>query len=78
MMMLRATLNKVARDLLGSTRNFIYTVVGGVPAKIIKYRYDEPTIGWLLKIKWWNRPIDWLRANSELLCDMEKMKSVVE
>ena len=55
-----------------------YAVVGGVPAKIIKYRYDEPTIGWLLKIKWWNRPLDWLRANSELLCDMEKMKSVVE
>ena len=31
-----------------------YAVVGGVPAKIIKYRFDEETIDQLLKIKWWN------------------------
>ena len=31
-----------------------YAVVGGVPAKIIKYRFDETTISRLLKIQWWN------------------------
>lgn len=30
-----------------------YAVVGGVPAKIIKYRFDENTITALLKSKWW-------------------------
>jgi acetyltransferase-like isoleucine patch superfamily enzyme len=30
-----------------------YAVVGGVPAKIIKYRFDEDTIQQLLVSKWW-------------------------
>ncbi len=30
-----------------------YAVVGGVPAKIIKYRFDEETIAALLKSEWW-------------------------
>lgn len=37
-----------------------YAVVAGVPAKIIKYRFDEETISKLLKTEWWNLP------NSEL------------
>lgn len=31
-----------------------YAVVGGVPAKIIKYRFEEKSIDTLLKIEWWN------------------------
>ncbi|MEA4974053.1 Virginiamycin A acetyltransferase [bioreactor metagenome] len=31
-----------------------YTVVGGVPAKEIKKRFDEETIKILQKIQWWN------------------------
>lgn len=31
-----------------------YAIVGGNPAKIIKYRFDEYTIQKLLKIAWWN------------------------
>lgn len=31
-----------------------YAIVGGVPAKIIKYRFDDKTISELQKIKWWN------------------------
>lgn len=30
-----------------------YAIVGSVPAKIIKYRFDEPTIKELLKLQWW-------------------------
>ena len=30
-----------------------YAVVGGVPAKIIKYRFDEETIQRLENTKWW-------------------------
>ena len=29
-----------------------YAIVGGVPAKVIGYRYDEETIDFLLKVKW--------------------------
>lgn len=31
-----------------------YAVVGGVPASIIKYRFDEKTISRLLERKWWD------------------------
>lgn len=31
-----------------------YAVVGGVPAKLLKYRFDNKTIEKLLEIKWWN------------------------
>lgn len=30
-----------------------YAIVGGTPAKIIKYRFDEETIQKLIKLRWW-------------------------
>lgn len=33
-----------------------YAIVGGVPAKIIKYRFDEETIQCIMKSKWWDLP----------------------
>lgn len=30
-----------------------YAIVGGVPAKLIRYRFDEKTIQLLLKTQWW-------------------------
>ena len=52
-----------------------YAIVGGVPAKIIGYRYDEATIKWLLNVQWWNNPIAWFRAHWSLLCDIDKLKA---
>lgn len=33
-----------------------YAIVVGVPAKVIRYRFDEDTISKLLKSKWWDLP----------------------
>lgn len=38
-----------------------YSIVGGVPAKLIRYRHNEETIKELLHIKWWDWPEDKLR-----------------
>ena len=38
-----------------------YAIVGGVPAKIIRYRFDEQTIKSLLESKWWDYPVDVLK-----------------
>ena len=35
-----------------------YTVVGGVPAKEIKKRFDEETIGKLQRLQWWDWPFE--------------------
>ena len=40
-----------------------YAVVGGNPARIIKYRFDEKIIEKLLRIKWWDWDIDKLYSN---------------
>lgn len=40
-----------------------YAIVGGIPAKVIKYRFSEDQINHLLEIKWWNRDYSWIREN---------------
>lgn len=39
-----------------------YAVVVGVPAKVIKYRFDEDTIKDLLELKWWNYPESFIKT----------------
>lgn len=40
-----------------------YAVVGGVPAKIIKYRFEQTVIDKLLELQWWNASDEKLRDN---------------
>ncbi len=40
-----------------------YSIVGGVPAKIIKYRFEKEQIAFLLNFKWWDKDLEWLKAN---------------
>lgn len=42
-----------------------YAIVGGVPARIIKYRFDPNLISILLDSKWWEEPIEKLKLVSE-------------
>ena len=49
-----------------------YAVVGGVPAKIIRYRFSEMQREKLLKIKWWNQDNSWIQKNAHLFDDVEK------
>ncbi|MBW8014709.1 MAG: CatB-related O-acetyltransferase [Planctomycetes bacterium] len=47
-----------------------YTMVGGVPAKAIKKRFDDETIDFLLRFKWWDKPTDWLKENVYAFSDI--------
>lgn len=40
-----------------------YTIVGGVPAKPIRKRFAKETVNTLLKIKWWDWPIERITQN---------------
>lgn len=46
-----------------------YSVVGGNPAKHIKFRFTEAQINQLLKIKWWNWDDEKINDFTRLLCD---------
>lgn len=48
-----------------------YAIVGGVPARVIKYRFDEKKIEELLKIKWWNFDDDKLQDVERLFFDVD-------
>ena len=50
-----------------------YAIVGGVPAKIIKYRFDENCVNRLLKIKWWDREKNWLKENARKFEHIEEI-----
>lgn len=41
-----------------------YAVMGGVPAKILRYRFEPAEINFLRQLKWWDKDVDWLRQNS--------------
>jgi virginiamycin A acetyltransferase len=40
-----------------------YSIIGGVPAKEIKKRFDTETIKELLKIRWWDWPEQKVKEN---------------
>lgn len=40
-----------------------YAIVGGVPAKIIKYRFSKEEIKILNDIKWWEWPNEKIKQN---------------
>lgn len=41
-----------------------YAIVSGVPAKIIRYRFDENERYELLNIKWWKKDEGWIRRHA--------------
>jgi acetyltransferase-like isoleucine patch superfamily enzyme len=48
-----------------------YAVVAGVPAKVLRFRFELAEIEFLQRFKWWDRDIQWLRKNHELFHDVK-------
>lgn len=44
-----------------------YSIVGGNPARLIRKRFDEATITKLLKIAWWNWPIEKITKHAKAI-----------
>lgn len=55
-----------------------YAIVGGVPAKCIKYRFENDIITKLERFKWWDRGIEWIELNADLFTDVEKLIAKLE
>lgn len=47
-----------------------YAIVGGVPAKVIKYRFPDEKIENLLSIKWWEWSLDKIKKELNTLGDL--------
>lgn len=56
-----------------------YAIVGGTPAKVIGYRFDQEIINVLQEIKWWNWSNDKLNKNKHLFINelsLEKLRNI--
>ena len=45
-----------------------YSIVGGNPGKVIRYRFDTPVIKKLLDMKWWNWSDEKINKHLVMLC----------
>lgn len=48
-----------------------YAIVGGVPAKILRYRFPEDKVKQLLSIKWWNKSEEWIYKHKDLFANLD-------
>jgi carbonic anhydrase/acetyltransferase-like protein (isoleucine patch superfamily) len=55
-----------------------YAIVGGNPAKIIKYRFTEEQIERLSKIKWWDWKEEVVTKNTRLLFNSDLTDGVLD
>ena len=51
-----------------------FSVVAGVPAKVIRYRFPEEDIEYLTALQWWNKDSSWFRDNACFFSDIEMLK----
>ena len=55
-----------------------YAIVGGIPAKVIKYRFTKEEINRLEEIKWWDWSIEEIEKNIELFYQPEKFLQTIK
>jgi acetyltransferase-like isoleucine patch superfamily enzyme len=53
-----------------------YAIVGGVPAKLIRYRFDENQIQKLIKMQWWDKDIEYLKKNYKKFHHIDDLISI--
>lgn len=54
-----------------------YAIVGGVPAKIIRYRFNDEEIELLEKSQWWDKDLSWIEENAHSFHDVKKFKEII-
>jgi carbonic anhydrase/acetyltransferase-like protein (isoleucine patch superfamily) len=54
-----------------------YAIVGGVPARVIRYRFSADIIDRLSALEWWKQPEAWLAQHAPLFSDPERLIAAV-
>lgn len=53
-----------------------YAIVVGNPARVIRFRFKQEEIDFLLKFKWWDKEPDWLKENFKHLHNIENFMKI--
>lgn len=51
-----------------------YSIVGGVPARVIGWRFGEEEREWLLSLKWWEKDLSWIKAHADVFESVESLR----
>lgn len=54
-----------------------YSIYGGVPAKLIRYRFNDKYINFLLELKWWDKNEEWIESHAKYFNDIEKFYKTI-
>ncbi|MBD0831211.1 CatB-related O-acetyltransferase [Aestuariibaculum sediminum] len=55
-----------------------YAIVTGVPARILKFRFESSDIEFLINFKWWNKGEEWIKKYSRYFNDIKILKLKVQ
>lgn len=55
-----------------------YSIVVGVPAKILSYRFKEEDIDFLLSTKWWEQDENWIKEHAKYFNDINEFKQKIK
>ena len=58
--------------------NYIITMGGWCPAKVIKYRFDEETIKRLEESKWYDLPLDKIKEYSKYFTNPKEFLDILD
>lgn len=54
-----------------------YSIVGGVPAKRIRYRFDDEEIEFLKQTAWWNKSEKWILEHAQYFEDVKVLRQII-
>lgn len=55
-----------------------YSIVGGIPARHIKFRFGIEQVEMLARSKWWKKDIGWIKNNSKSFLDIDSFKALIQ
>lgn len=55
-----------------------YSIIGGIPAKLIRYRFDKCDIEFLMKLQWWNKESVWIQKYAPYFDKVENLKHALQ
>ena len=53
-----------------------YAVVAGNPARVVKMRFPEEVVELLLKLRWWDWPVEEITAFLPVLTDVDQERAL--
>lgn len=55
-----------------------YAIVGGVPAKIIRFRFDKDDVEFLENFKWWDKSQGWIKSHVDTFESIKGFRKAIE